>query len=270
VRVWPSARAGVLIAVVFTVLFTGLRLVLDSDFSDLSSDAASASRAVSILGIAMIVSIVATSVLGWWGPVCREERRLIGWMWFIPLIMLVAILASNDYGALAGTGLSVLLWMAVAASLVGVTEELVFRGLVLVGLRVSMSEMGAYVWSTVAFVLFHLPEITTGAGAATAASHASVALIGGTLLYLSRRAAGTIVVPMALHALWSFGAFTSGGDHPLSALAVVTGVIVFVAFVAQRQQAFRYIYISAMPSRDMSAAPSAWGNVYGSSWSARW
>jgi membrane protease YdiL (CAAX protease family) len=268
-RVRPSARVGALIAVVYTMLFIGLLLTVGADIPTLASDVASARRSISVLGFALIVSIVVTAFLGWWGPVRREARRLIGWMWFVPLIMLAAILASFDYGSLMGMEPRELLWIAAAAALVGTIEELVFRGLVLVGLRGSTSEMSAYVWSTVAFAVFHLSGAVEGAGVATAALQVLVAFIAGTLLYLSRRAAGTIIVPMALHALWNFSAFTSGGDHPLSALALVTGVIVFGAFLVQRRQAFRYIYISPLPSRDSSAALPAWQSVHRSSWATR-
>ena len=61
-----------------------------------------------------------------------------------------------------------------------------------------------------------------------------LAFFGGTVFYISRRATGTVLVPIVLHALFDFSVFSHTGDtRSISAVEsqVLLG-IVFVLFVA--------------------------------------
>lgn len=95
--------------------------------------------------------------------------------------------------------------------LVGIGEEVVFRGYVLVGARQRLSEGGAWFASSALFGLFHGLNIITGQAVATTLQQIVAAFMIGSAFYLIRRWSGTLLAPIALHALWDCSTFLHGG-----------------------------------------------------------
>lgn len=236
-RVKPSVGVAAAIAVGYTVLFIGLLLAFDVDMSDPFADVDSARSVATVLGISAVVMALVTTVLGWWGPVMREDLRIGGWMRFVPVIVLVAVLAAIDYSTVFDLDSDMLLWTAAAALLVGFTEELVYRGLALVGFRGGLSEMGAWFWATIAFSLLHLPNIVAGADVGPTIFQLFAAVAGGTVFYIARRATGTIVMAMVLHMLWDFGSF-SADEYLLNSIPTYLAFVILIAFLIQRKKVF--------------------------------
>jgi membrane protease YdiL (CAAX protease family) len=60
----------------------------------------------------------------------------------------------------------------------------------------------------------------------------------GSGLYIARRATGLLIVPMAIHALWDFSAFTGDGNLLGSMATILALIVVVVALVGGRRRLF--------------------------------
>lgn len=140
----------------------------------------------------------------------RKRFALSRLYYFYPLVWLgVALLAflRVDYAAYSvGTILLVL----VAALAIGINEELVTRGILLVGLRNSgLAEWIAWLLTVAVFALLHLVNVIGG----DSPTILIITVTGGTLLYVSRRVFNTLLVPIALHALYDAAFYLLTGSY---------------------------------------------------------
>lgn len=143
----------------------------------------------------------------------RKPFTLSKRYYLFPLAWLgVALFAFSqvDYSAYSvGTILLVL----VAALAIGVNEEIVTRGILLVGLRNSgVAEWVAWLTTLAVFSLLHLVNLLGGGNLTILL----VTLTGGTLLYVARRVFGNLFVPIGLHALYDTAFFLLTGQYLVS------------------------------------------------------
>jgi len=119
------------------------------------------------VGVGSLIGLVAVAVLGWWRPVFVEDRRLPRWTWVFPIILLVTIAAGISYGNLADKGLTYTLMLLVGCLFVGVSEELMFRGIGVTAFRqAGFTEGKVALWTCVLFGLAHATNIfSEGVGA---------------------------------------------------------------------------------------------------------
>lgn len=168
-------------------------------------------------GISLIVGTIflalTASLLGWWRPALFDRARSPRWPIFVPALMAVALLlnlASTDWGSydLGFFAASIVL------ILVGFTEEMATRGLLLVGLRSRLGEGWVWFLSSAAFALMHLMNLAAGQDFASTLNQVAVAFLGGTVFYILRRTTGTLIWAMVLHGLWDFSTFAVGHGTP--------------------------------------------------------
>ena len=117
--------------------------------------------------------------------------------------------------------------------LVGLAEELVFRGIVLRCLRTGdRPESSAALWTALGFGLFHLPNIFMGTGL-SGLSQIVLAAITGYALYLFRRWHGLLWVAMVAHGTWDISAFLVGdyGKDVAAGAALALNLVLAVACV---------------------------------------
>ena len=143
-------------------------------------------------------------------------------------------------GARSTASASYALWLAIGTLLVGFSEELLTRGLAIVGGRGSMHEKWVWVFSGVIFGLLHVPNAFFGQSVGTTAQQVVFAFAVGLMYYVTRRLAGTLIVTMGLHAIWDFSVFIQDHsgmnleDKPVAAggpvlyVAIVLGIIALV------------------------------------------
>jgi len=144
-RVRPSVGVGVGLAIAYMAVFGGLFKLSGVGYEDVVASSGNVMKAVVIpVGVALALFVVVTSVFGWWKPVIREQRRATGWLIAVPIVVVVALLVGVDYGNLGVLDPSLILWIGIGTALVGLSEELMYRGLILVSFRGSMRE--AHVW----------------------------------------------------------------------------------------------------------------------------
>ncbi len=136
-----------------------------------------------------VTKVMKAAIVLWWVAIAV---RLAGVRWGdVPMDLLAAIVASGV--------------------LVGFAEEILFRGLFLRGLREGgRAESSAAIWTAIAFVLFHLPNVFMGMGA-IGLVQVFIATLSGSLLYVFRRYYGAIGPAMVAHGAWDISTFLAGG-----------------------------------------------------------
>lgn len=227
-KVQPSARVGVIVFLLYLVVFYGVWIITGVDYKTIGDSASNLFRwyAAPTWAGALLL-IIATTYLGWWGPVLRERVKAPSWT-LIPGVLMVilgaVLLAGKDYSDTEG-----LMWVGLLMGSMGVgfSEEVATRGALLVGLRGSLSEPKAWLWSTALFGLLHLPNWVFGAGPA-AASQVLIAFVGGSTLYLIRRGTGSLVPAMLAHGFWDFSNFAGKSDSLLGLANIGIGLLALV------------------------------------------
>ncbi len=208
------------------------------------------------IAVGSALLIIVTTLLRWWPTVLDDDRPLRPWLRLIPAAMALIALVNIDWPALPSLGLAYLTAAAIATLLVGFSEELLARGLVLVGLRESVPERWVWFWSSFIFGAMHILTALAGRALPLSLAQAAAAFVLGTWLYLARRATGSIIPAMLLHALWDFALFTEIGARaqglPLNlyglAVGLLGGFVLFCATVVA--------VVQIMRGRDGAEVPS--------------
>lgn len=178
-------------------------------------------------------------VLGWKTAVLKDNLPTPRWLLAVPIIVAVVALATTDWSNLSDKGGSFALALAITTSFIGISEGTMFRGVFVVGIwRLEQTETSVWFWSSLAFAFIHADNAFVGGGAGVGIQ-VVLALFGGTLFYITRRATGTIIVPILLHGLWGFSTFSHTGDlraiSNLSTRALtVTGIVLFIVALIKR------------------------------------
>jgi membrane protease YdiL (CAAX protease family) len=227
-RIKPAAWLGWTLALAYAALFFVLLRLTGISYPSIGTTTYNLVRGM--LGPMIVAASVAagvTTYLGWWPPVLHEQAvSRPRWLVAIPILLAAAAVAGIDYPQLASIGPASLLALAVGTALIGFSEELVFRGVLLVALRTSHREWAAALLSSLLFGALHAMNFFAGQSLGVTISQMVLAFSLGLILYATRRVTGTIVVPMILHALWDFGSFTFVGG--LAATHVKMTASVFV------------------------------------------
>lgn len=183
---------------------------------------------------AMLVVLVST-IWECWGPVWREPRRHPErWVVAVPLLLVAVVLGRVLAVGIEVASISLLLVALAVALLTGLHNEMLFRGLLLAGLRTRLSEVWVWLGTTVAFAVLPVVVILlVGQGGGPVLFLDG--LVVGSALYVVRRWSGGLALPVVLHSLWAwswlapaFGTTSPGGGGmglvviALPALTVVT------------------------------------------------
>ena len=191
-----------------------------------------------------LIGIAVVSYLRWWRPVLRDEPELRAprFVWLFPVIIVLAVLGGIQYSALADGGVAFTITLLIAALLVGVSEELMFRGIGVVSLRdAGLSEGKVALYSSVIFGLAHATNLFTEG--LSAIPQVLTTAFAGYFFYLARRVSGTLVLGMVLHGLWDFGIFTglaNGRDNLYigTTLFIIADVIMLIIALATIRKVF--------------------------------
>ncbi len=184
------------------------------------------------IGAGALFLAAVTTWLGWWRPALFETRRAgAPWMLVVPGFALLAALigiATFDWDS---PRTDVLALLAVGVLLVGFSEELLTRGLLIVGLRPALKEPMVWFVTSLLFGPMHGLNIIIGQAVGTTLQQIVSAFVFGTVFYVTRRVTGTLIVCMLLHAVWDFASIgndATGGTNlsgPLVGLAAILGLV---------------------------------------------
>jgi hypothetical protein len=135
----------------------------------------------------------------------------------------------TDYANLARVGSALVATLAVSTLATGLSEELMFRGLALQAFRDRVSEGWAAALSSGLFGALHLLNALVAGGGAVV--QALLAGVLGYFLYLTRRVSGGILLPIIVHWVFDFSAFSTdiGLQEPPTSDAAFYGFLVILA-----------------------------------------
>jgi len=248
----PSLPLALAVFVGYVVIASALWAALDVDYDAISDSAANVREAVVIpIGVGAVYLAITTTLLGWWRPALFESAR-VGPMWMaIALPTLVGIgvllnLAGSEWDQLE-TGF--LWWLLVGTAFVGFSEELLTRGLIIVGARATLSENYVWLVSGALFGVLHSINALFGQGAGDTVSQMVFAFLIGTVFYVIRRTTGTIIVTMVLHAGWDYSTFTLENTGASGSGGLGLYLALMIAFVA-------VVMMSARPDDWAPTSPS--------------
>lgn len=223
-RIEPSVRVGIVVVLVYMAVVNGIQISTGIDYNNWFDTAHNAVRAAIIPLAVANVLLFAFVLWARWDIFWRDPERLPMSRLAKAIIALfgltvLARLVSMDWPNVPG---DLLLAILATGVLVGLAEELLFRGTVLRCLRTAgRPESLAAFWTAVAFGLFHLPNIFLGTGL-TGLWQITLAAITGYALYLFRRWQGFIWMAMAAHGLWDISAFLT--DNYASSVGSLLGL----------------------------------------------
>jgi membrane protease YdiL (CAAX protease family) len=236
----PRPGAALAGLAIYLVVFYGAWVVTGIQYTAIGENARSLWLwYVLPLSVGALVTILVVTALGWWRPVIFERNRLgRAWLAFPILYGVFAIvnLAGKDLSEVTP-----LMWLllVLGSLLVGFNEEVVTRGILVVGLRGRYGEAMVWFLSTLLFGLMHLPNWVFGAGP-SAITQVGMTFLAGTVLYLVRRSTGSLVWAILLHGLWDFAAFAGTGTAmvgtALEMLLGVVGVVLLLVLFAKARR----------------------------------
>jgi uncharacterized protein len=192
------------------------------------------------IGLSALFAAGVVTWLGWWRAVLHDDRPVRPWARRVPVTMIVVALLATNYPHLANQDVGLVATLIIMVALVGFTEELMFRGLGVVVLRRNgFPEARVALWSSLIFGAVHLSNAIGHGG--TAIAQAAVVATTGYFFYISRRAFGTILIPMLTHALWDFSLLSSfiGDDtsaYPPTFLVLIAQVAIIIALFRHRHR----------------------------------
>jgi hypothetical protein len=210
-RVKPSALTALFVIAGYLVVVFSVWAATGLKYDEVGDTVENVRKGVVLaIGLGAIYLAVVTTAFGWWKPTMSEPRRVGGgWMWTVPALLLVGVvlnLAATKWDEIDGVG-AYAFWLGLGCVFVGFSEEMLTRGIAIVGGRGSMHENWVWVFSGVIFAFMHAPNAFFGESVSSTLQQMVLAFTVGMTYYVTRRISGTLVVTMALHALWDFSTF---------------------------------------------------------------
>jgi membrane protease YdiL (CAAX protease family) len=210
-RIKPSPLVAIGVILGYLVVVFGVWIATGIRYDDIGDTVETVQKGVVLaVGLGSVYLAVMTTVLGWWKPAIHEPRKVGGgWMWIVPALLVVGAalnFAATKWGEIDGVGTYVL-WLGIGTLFVGFSEELMTRGLAIVGGRGAMHEKWVWAFSGALFALIHVPNALFGQDLGPTFQQVVFAFAVGLTYYVTRRIAGTLIVTMVLHAVWDFSTF---------------------------------------------------------------
>ncbi|WP_181762985.1 CPBP family intramembrane glutamic endopeptidase [Rhodococcus spelaei] len=225
-RVTPRPWIGIGVVLAYVVLGFLTKPFFHVDYTTIADSTDNLLNGIVYpIGVGAVFAALLTTWFGWWRPAMTEARRCTRRWAILPpaLLLLTAVvsLTGTDFGPMSG---GYLLTLAVGVLIVGFTEELICRGLAVVGYRGGLGEVWVWLLSSAAFGLMHATNALDGQSGRDTALQVAATFVIGTTLYMVRRITGSLVWAMLLHAVWDFSSLAS--EHTSSSTAGLSGVLV--------------------------------------------
>ena len=232
-RVQPRPAVGLAIFVLYLVIFSIGFLASGVDYDEVADTSSNVVKAIVVpVSFGALALLLVTYFLGWWRPVFRDEDRAPRWTLLIPAFTAAAILVGLITADWSGKGFSFIMWLLIGTVFVGIAEETLTRGLLLVGLRGGMGEVGVWFWTSLLFGALHGLNILFGQAVGDTMRQVVLAFVLGSVLYACRRSTGVLIVPIVLHALWDFATMiASGSEATASTASGLQGIVVYGAVI---------------------------------------
>ena len=233
-RVEPRPLITLGLAVVYMAIVAITWVIVGLDYNTVGDSASNIVKGIVLpVALASVFMAVATSYMGWWRPAIHEELGAPRWLWAVPVLMFLPGLGSLLGGSgPADRSASYVFWLAIGTLLIGFGEEMLTRGTGLVGLRGGFGEPMAWFCSCLLFGLVHALNLFFGQSFGSTLRQIALAFLAGSVLYITRRLAGTLIICMLLHAWIDFTtlAFSDAAVAAKSPFNVL-GFMQYLAFI---------------------------------------
>jgi membrane protease YdiL (CAAX protease family) len=143
---------------------------------------------------------------------------------WLPALYIAAFLVLG--ASLGLPPLAVIAFVLINTFFVGLSEELMFRGVLLQGLRHSMAIWPAILITSLLFGAIHSLNVFTTGHLLSALMQSGAALLSGLLFIAIRLRTGSLWPAIIVHGLWDFGTFTlsAAGGQMASPEVAPTGL----------------------------------------------
>lgn len=212
---------AVMLAVVYLALYLGTGWLVGQlwgdliEYEDLFADGLSVFLAVGVPVIVGSIILVAFAASVGWLPkplFARQPVRGSWWMWIAPALVVVTILLRVLGIAWSEYSVGVILATFVAGLFIGISEELLTRGIAVTLLRrCGYNEWVVAVLSSVIFALLHTSNLLSGQSLTTVLPTVGFTFGFGIMMYLTLRVTGNLIWPIILHALTDPTTFLATG-----------------------------------------------------------
>ncbi|PCE13388.1 hypothetical protein AUC47_08920 [Microbacterium sp. SZ1] len=240
---------ALLVAAVYIGLYLGASQLIGILFAgqfDLTDQFGSAST----LSITLLLPVVVGSLIllafaasvNWLPELFgRQPGRGRGWMWIAPVIVVLAAVlraAGTDWSAYS---IGVVLVTFAAGLFIGLSEELLTRGLAVNLLRKGgYSERWVMVLSSLIFALLHSTNLISGQALMTVLLTMAFTFFFGVAMYLTLRVTGSLIWPILLHAITDPTTFlatggidtAAGAPNPLLSIAGISVYLYAILTIA--------------------------------------
>ena len=258
-RKYPAAGIALVVVVIAVAINMLVSQFTKVDYTEIGDSAENLLKGIGASTGAMVVFLIAAVTwLRWWPPIWRQVPRAASrWIWVVPLAMLVTFVLR--YLSTLGTERTVtyLVTLVAMAMLVGLGEELAFRGVLVVGLRERFGEGWVWFISSALFGLAHAGNALSGQDLITTAFQVVVTFMLGTVLYVARMITGTLLVPIVLHGMWDVSAISLvTADTPNTGLAALSNLVQWLMIIS----AFVAVWVIARQARAINPDKVPAGN----------
>ena len=240
-RVKPSIGAGFFLYFGYLAIFYTTWALNDVDYPEIGKTTSSARLHYAyptLFGCAFLV--IAVTIMGWWRlTLFDKERSGPRWAWIGPILM--ALIAISSFALMNGDGATkeLVMWSILGGIGVGFGEEMITRGGLLVGFRTKYTEEKVWLYTTLFFSALHIPNVFFGENFVGMLGQLVLTFIFGSLLWATRRLAGTLILSMILHGLWDSSVFlpraTDSGANLAAFFIYIIAIVVVVAVVRRNR-----------------------------------
>ena len=207
------------------------------------------------VGIGAVFLAEYTTYLGWWRAVMFERPGTAPrWTMAVTLLYLVAALSGIGSSGVFGLPARHVLALALGCALVGFSEEILTRGVLLVGLRGAVSEGWVWLLTCLLFGLLHPLNVFFGQSLGTTVRQIGLAFLAGSALYVVRMAQAALLPAMALHAMWDFG--TLGASASNTTTPVLVGLLLQLTMVVSLVAAWQIVRAKKASLTSPDAVPA--------------
>jgi membrane protease YdiL (CAAX protease family) len=240
-RVKPSIAAGFVLYVGYLAIFYATWAINDVDYPTIGETTRSAKlhyALPTLFGSTFLVVMV--TAFGWWRiTLFDKERSGPRWGWIGPIFMGLVAISSLAMMNTDGATAELVMWSVLGGLGVGFGEEMITRGGLLVGFRTKYPEQRVWLFTTLLFSALHIPNALFGESVPAMIGQVVLTFIFGSLLWATRRLAGTLLLSMFLHGIWDSSIFlpgaTDSGDNPVALLLYPIAIVVTVAVVRRNK-----------------------------------
>jgi membrane protease YdiL (CAAX protease family) len=216
-RVAPNIRNSLIVFVLYLIIIFITQKASGVSYTDITDSSENLLKFVVVpVAVASAFLTVFAVWSGWWKDVFRDKYKISGhnWMYLLVVFAILGTILNITTGEIGSLDTTFILYAAIGTALVGYSEELMTRGLLVRGARGSgLTEVKIFFLTSILFGVMHSLNIFNGQDIKTTLTQIFLASLAGAVYYAIFRKTGFLWVTMVLHAMWDFALLTNGSGE---------------------------------------------------------